>query len=207
MGLGSEHQKLAEAGAILHGIDLTDRAIGHTRRRFSLLGLSSVLKVGDAEHLPFKDAFFESVYSWGVIHHSPDTPQAVREIYRVLKPGGLAKIMIYHKQSLIGYMLWLRYGLLAVRPFRSLNYIYHHYLESPGTKAYSYTEAKELFKEFEIISMESPLGHGDLLTSAAGQRHSGFLLTLARKLWPRWFFKKFMPQNGLSLMVTLRKPI
>ena len=145
------------------------------------------------------------MFSWGVIHHSPNTKKAVAEIYRVLKRGGFAKIMIYHKYSLIGYMLWIRYALLVLKPFRSLNYIYHHYLESPGTKAYSYKEAKLLFKDFEILSIESTLGHGDLLTSQTGQRHQGFALSLARKVWPRWFFKRFMPQHGLSLMISLRK--
>jgi ubiquinone/menaquinone biosynthesis C-methylase UbiE len=205
VGLGSEHQKLAEAGAELFGIDLTERAIGHTSRRFSLLGLKSVLQVADAEKLPFEDCFFDAVYSWGVIHHSPDTAKAVDEIFRVLKPGGFAKVMIYHKKSLVGYMLWLRYSLIALKPFRSLNYIYDHYLESPGTKAYSYKEAKDLFKKFEIVSIESPLGHGDLLTSEAGQRHTGILLSVARKIWPRWFFKKYTPNQGLSLMITLKK--
>ena len=169
------------------------------------MNLDSVLQVGDAENLPFEDDFFDAVYSWGVIHHSPNTSKAVDEIFRVLKNGGLGKIMIYHKQSLIGYMLWLRYALFALKPFRSLDYIYHHFLESPGTKAYSYKEAKELFKKFEMISIDSTLGHADLLTSEAGQRHKGYVLSLARKIWPRWFFKKFMPKYGLSLMITIRK--
>lgn len=205
VGLGSEHQKLAEAGAILYGIDLTPRAIDHTKRRFELLNLKSVLQVMDAENISFENESFDAVFSWGVIHHSPNTPKVIDHIYRILKPGGFAKIMIYHKYSLIGYMLWIRYGLLALRPFRSLQYIYHHYLESPGTKAYSYKEAKVLFNKFKIISIESPLGHGDLLTSEAGQRHKGTLLSIARKIWPRWFFKLFMPNSGLSLMITLEK--
>jgi ubiquinone/menaquinone biosynthesis C-methylase UbiE len=205
VGLGSEHQRLAQAGAILSGIDLTPRAIEHTKRRFELLGLKSQLQVADAENLPFDNNSFDAVYSWGVLHHSPDTSQAINEVYRILKPGGFAKIMIYHKKSLVGYMLWIRYGLLSLKPFRSLNYIYQRYLESPGTKAYSYKEARELFKQFRIISIQSPLGHGDLLASDAGQSHKGIVLNLARKLWPRWFFKKFMRNNGLSLMLTIQK--
>jgi ubiquinone/menaquinone biosynthesis C-methylase UbiE len=35
------------------------------------------------------------------IHHSPNTPKAIDEIYRVLKPGGFSKIMIYHKHILV----------------------------------------------------------------------------------------------------------
>lgn len=205
VGLGSDHMLLAENGAILTGIDLTDRAIGHTKRRFELLDLASELKEADAEDLPFEDASFDMVYSWGVIHHSPNTPDVVDEIFRVLKPGGKAKIMIYHKYSLIGFMLWLRYGLFTFRPFIGLNRIYHDYLESPGTKAYSYKEAETLFSKFKINSISSPLTHGDLLLSQAGQRHEWKMLNLARRLWPRKLLKWLVPNNGLFLMLDLER--
>ena len=87
VGLGAEHQKFAEAGADLYGIDLTARAVEHTFRRLSLFGLSSQLAVGDAENLDFPDESFDIVYSWGVLHHSPDTPKAVSEVHRVLNRG------------------------------------------------------------------------------------------------------------------------
>src|SRR3990172_12923966 len=111
VGLGTDHQRFAEAGADLYGIDLTKRSIGHVRYRFQVMGLSSNLSVGDAENLDFSDDMFDLVYSWGVIHHSPDTAKAAKEIMRVLKAGGEFKVMVYHKYSLIGYMLWLRYAL------------------------------------------------------------------------------------------------
>lgn len=205
VGLGADHQQLAEAGAILSGIDLTERAIGHTKRRFELFGLQSNLQTADAENLPFDEASFDAVYSWGVIHHSPNTQQAVNEIHRVLKENGLAKIMIYSKYSIIGYMLWFRYGLLALKPWRNLDYIYHHYLESPGTKAYSYAEARKLLSNFDIQKIETPIAHAELLTSDVGQRHRGLMLTIARKLWPRWFIRTFMPNHGLAMMITCTK--
>ena len=124
VGLGADHQRFAQAGARLTGIDLTDRAVEHTGRRFELFGLKSDLRVADAESLPFADASFDWVYSWGVLHHSPDTAHAIDEVWRVLRPGGVARIMIYHKHSLVGYMLWLRYALLAGKPWRNLGDIY-----------------------------------------------------------------------------------
>jgi ubiquinone/menaquinone biosynthesis C-methylase UbiE len=205
VGLGADHQSLAEAGAVLTGIDLTERAIEFTRARFQLFGLASTLMVADAENLPFPDASFDALYTWGVIHHSPDTARAVREIRRVLRPGGFAKVMIYHKYSIVGYMLWLRYGLGALRPWRGLDFIYSRYLESPGTKAYSYKEARKLFSDFSEITIATPLGHGDLLTSQAGQRHRGIALSLARRFWPRWFINRFLPTHGLGMMITLKK--
>jgi len=205
VGLGADHQNLAEHGAILSGIDLTPRAINHTKRRFELMGLNSELQIADAENLPFGDNSFDAVYSWGVLHHSPATQKAVDEVFRVLKPGGFAKIMIYNKFSLVGYMLWTRYALLKGQLFRSLNSIYSEHLESPGTKAYTYQEAKKLFQNFEIKSIDSPLTHADLLNSEVGQKHRGGYLSMAKKIWPRWFFKAFMKKSGLFLFVTLIK--
>ena len=156
VGLGADHQRFAEAGADLYGIDLTERAVEHTRRRLGLFGLSSKLSVGDAENLEFPSCFFDNVYSWGVLHHSPDTPKAIAEVYRVLKKGGTAKIMIYHKYSMVGLMLWLRYALLKGRPWRSLRGVYAQHLESPGTKAYSRAEAKRLLLQFSDVKISTP---------------------------------------------------
>lgn len=201
VGLGADHQQFAAAGARLRGIDLTERAITHARRRLGLFGLQSNLAVGDAENLPFAADTFDIVYSWGVIHHSPDTPAAVAQIHRVLRPGGVARIMIYHKWSLVGYMLWIRYALLRLRPWLGLRAIYARYLESPGTKAYSVAEAQRLFAAFSSTQVRTVLTHGDLLESVAGQRHGGPLLTLARRIWPRTLLKRLAPGQGLFMLI------
>jgi SAM-dependent methyltransferase len=205
VGLGADHQRYAECGARLSGIDLTERAIEHTKRRLDLFGLSSELQVGDAESLPFPPERFDVVYSWGVLHHSPDTQRAVEEVWRVLRPGGVARVMIYSKWSLVGLMLWTRYGLLALHPFRPMAEIYSGYLESPGTKAYTRDGARRLFRAFESVEIETTLTHGDLLASGAGQRHQGFVLDLARALWPRWLIRRVFPRMGLFMMITARK--
>jgi ubiquinone/menaquinone biosynthesis C-methylase UbiE len=205
VGLGADHQCFAEAGAILTGIDLTSRAINMTQKRLETVGLKGNLKVGDAENLDFPDNSFDIVYSWGVIHHSPNTQQAVNEIFRVLSPGGVVKVMIYYKYSLVGLMLWLRYALFRGKPFTSLASIYSNYLESPGTKAYSFSQAKDLFSQFRHVSIKTQLSHGDLLTSKAGQRFDDILLRFMRAIWPRWFFKMFFEKNGLFMMIEAKK--
>lgn len=205
VGLGADHQRFAEAGAKLHGIDLTQRAIDYTRKRLGFFGLHSDLQMGDAEGLVFGDEKFDVVYSWGVLHHSPNTQKTIEEVHRVLRSGGVAKIMMYHKWSLVGFMLWVRYGLLQLRPLTSLNEIYAKYLESPGTKAYSMEEARRLFENFKSVEMRSVLTHGDLLASQAGQRHGGILLKVARRVWPRWLIKNLFPRNGLFMLITAIK--
>lgn len=205
VGLGADHQRFAQASADLYGIDLTARAIEHTHARLASFGLSSRLSVGDAEQLDFPDGHFDVVYSWGVLHHSPDTPKAVSEVHRVLKKGGEARVMIYHRRSLVGAMLWARYGLLALRPLTSMKQIYARHLESPGTKAYTVAEARRLFGAFEQVTIRTVLTHGDLLESAAGQRHQGAMLDLARKIWPRSVFKRFFPGLGLFMLIHARR--
>jgi SAM-dependent methyltransferase len=205
VGLGADHQSFVEGGAEMYGVDLTPRAIEHTARRLALFGLQSRLAVGDAENLPFPEDSFDLVYSWGVLHHSPDTPKAFKEVQRVLRKGGTARIMVYSKWSLIGSMLWVRYGLLRGRPFMSLRELYDKYLESPGTKAYTIAEARELCAGFREVRIRTVLTHGDLLESGAGQRHRGPLLTLARSLWPRWFFRTFTPTSGLFMLIECKK--
>jgi ubiquinone/menaquinone biosynthesis C-methylase UbiE len=207
VGLGADHQMWAQAGARLSGCDLTPRAIDFARQRFQQLGLESDLRVADAEQLPYEDEAFDLVYSWGVLHHSPDTPAAIAETLRVLRPGGDALIMIYHRRSIVAYMLWLRRAIKTGKVFTSMAAVLAGDLESPGTKGYSKAEARSLFRDYIIMSMDSPLTHGDLLTSSAGQRHRGRLLTLARAVHPRWLLRRICKQSGLFLMIQAKKPI
>lgn len=206
VGLGADHQRFAEAGAEMHGIDLTQRAVELCELRMRLFGLASELRVGDAENLPFDDESFDLVWSWGVIHHSPDTRAAIHEMRRVLKSGGVARVMIYHTWSMVGLMLWLRYRLLRARPWTTMREIYARYLESPGTKAYTTSQARELFADFANVRIETVLTHGDLLSSGAGQRHAGLALAIARRLWPRRLITWLLPRAGLFMLIEAKKP-
>lgn len=207
VGMGADHLEWARAEPrSLVGCDLTAHAIELTRARLALHGLGSRLLVTDARRLPFRDGSFDLVYSWGVIHHSPDTPAAVREIRRVLRPGGRARVMIYKRRSLVGVMLWLRYGLLAGRPFVPLDEIYSRHLESPGTQAFSPAEARALFASFTAVTTRSELSPGDLLLGAAGQRHRGPTLALARALFPRDLARRALPGLGLHLLIEASRP-
>jgi SAM-dependent methyltransferase len=98
-GLGTDGAQFAKAGADYVGIDLTDAAVDLTRRRFQISQLCGKFLTADAEQLDFADNSFDIVYSHGVLHHTPDTSGAVREIHRVLRPGGRAIVMLYHRDS------------------------------------------------------------------------------------------------------------
>ena len=98
-GLGTDGAQFAKAGAVYTGVDLTEAAVELARRRFELFDLEGQFRTADAENLDFADESFDLVYSHGVLHHTPDTVRAVKEVHRVLRPGGRAVVMLYHRDS------------------------------------------------------------------------------------------------------------
>jgi ubiquinone/menaquinone biosynthesis C-methylase UbiE len=151
VGLGSDFVRFVEAGAHASGVDLTETSVGLVRRRLELAGLDASVRIGDAEELPFPDESFDLVYSWGVLHHTPDTHRALGEVRRVLRPGGEARIMLYSRRSWVAYGLWARYALAVGRPQRTLADVVANHMESPGTKAYTSAELDEMFEPFSQV--------------------------------------------------------
>ncbi|HMI99764.1 MAG TPA: class I SAM-dependent methyltransferase [Gaiellaceae bacterium] len=154
VGLGTDFIRFVRAGAKATGVDLTERAIGLVRRRLELEGLDADLRVADAEALPFEDGSFDRVYSWGVLHHTPETQQAVREAIRVLRPGGTLCVMMYARHSWVGYGFWVRHALLAGRPWRSVATVLARHMESEGTKAYTRSELARMFAGVEELRID-----------------------------------------------------
>jgi 2-polyprenyl-3-methyl-5-hydroxy-6-metoxy-1,4-benzoquinol methylase len=106
--------KLGDIGQ-LHAADLTETAIELAGRHCRLYGVEARLEVQNAERLTYEDGYFSHVNCQGVIHHTPDTPACVREIARVLRPGGTAHISVYYRHLILrswGLLRWPA-GILA----------------------------------------------------------------------------------------------
>ena len=99
-GMGTDLAQFARCGARVTDLDLSSGHLEHARENFQLRGLTGEFVLHDAESLPFDDNTFDVVYSNGVIHHTPNTRSVVEEIFRVLKPGGRAIVMVYAENSL-----------------------------------------------------------------------------------------------------------
>jgi ubiquinone/menaquinone biosynthesis C-methylase UbiE len=200
-GMGTDLLQFARGGARCTGIDLTPRSVEITRHRFALYGLPGDFTLSDAEHLPFRDESFDVVYSNGVLHHTPDTSGAVREVHRVLKPGGSAKVMLYHKHSLNywGEMMLhrglLRGELLRGRSPEEIMSRYVEYSEHGGrplVKAYSRGEARSLFAPFSEVKVEvEQLTRRELL--------------LFGQLVPESIFRSLRRALGWNVIVTAKK--
>lgn len=166
VGAGTDFLQWVRTGAIAHGIDLTSEAIKNVEQRLELYNLKATdLRVADAENLPYPDNHFDLVYSWGVIHHSPDTPKCLAEIVRVTKPGGTIKIMIYNRRSLFALYRYLCCAVLKGNPFKSFASVLFDHQESPGTKAYSFKETRNMIAKHPVtlVSLQAPATAHDLL--------------------------------------------
>src|SRR4051794_2683250 len=98
-GIGIDGIRFTRAGARYTGMDFSPTAIELARRNFEQQGLAGRFVLGSITDMPFADRSFDLVYSTGVIHHLPETRRVVDEIHRVLRPGGRAVVMIYHRDS------------------------------------------------------------------------------------------------------------
>jgi ubiquinone/menaquinone biosynthesis C-methylase UbiE len=96
----------------------------------------------DAENLPFVDNSFDIYYSFGVLHHTPDTQKAINEARRVLRPGGKCIIMLYHKGYAWWYLKWFKGGNMNL------------YDNTPLTKMFSKEEVKQMFKDWKDVNLE-----------------------------------------------------
>ena len=103
-GMGFHSEMLARAGAVLSSVDLSPTSVKATRTRLDLKNLSGEVREMDAESLTFPSNTFDMVWSWGVIHHSSRTGRILREIERVLRPGGVARIMVYNLEGMSAYV-------------------------------------------------------------------------------------------------------
>jgi SAM-dependent methyltransferase len=114
-GVGTDGSRFLEGGARYLGVDQSSVAVRTARATFDMLGLGGLVVQGDATTLPLPSGAVDFVYSNGVLHHIPDTGAAVREIHRVLRPGGQCLVMLYHRSS-FNY----RFNILVLRRIGAL---------------------------------------------------------------------------------------
>ena len=103
--IATDGLEFARNGAKYTGIDLTPNSIELARERFGLFGIPGRFEVANAEErIPFPDESFDHIYSFGVIHHSPQPERIVAEIHRVLRKGGTFTVMLYNRNSINYYI-------------------------------------------------------------------------------------------------------
>lgn len=160
-GMGTDLAQFAKHGAFVTDLDLSKGHLCLAAENFQHRGLSGEFKFGDAENMPFPNHNFDVIYSNGVIHHSPNTEQIVREMYRVLKPGGSIKIMVYAENSINFwynqvYNEWWKSGLyqdISISELMSRRVEITENDAKPLVKVYTAKQLKKIFSQFENINI------------------------------------------------------
>jgi len=161
-GLGTDLAEFAQNGAKVYGVDLGVEQIELTKLNFHLRNLNyEILKPCNAENLDFEDNYFDFVFSFGVLHHTPDTDKAISEVYRVLNNGGSAIIMLYAKGWKHYIKRCLIHGVLKFKIFKyKFNWqkVYDEVSEvngfSPKTNVYSKKGIKKLFNNYNVVFLK-----------------------------------------------------
>src|SRR3954454_15486945 len=170
-GAGTDFIQWLRAGAQASGIDLTPEALENLSHRIAAYQLPAPeqIAVGDAENLPFPSDSFDLGYSFGVLHHSPDTEKAIAELVRVVRPGGEIKIMLYNRHSIHTFNHWMKYAFLRGKPWKSFQWVMFNHMESVGTKGYTRTELKRWLSGLPLaaVHLHTELTAGDWLSASA----------------------------------------
>ena len=123
-GIGTDTLNFARHGAQVTAVDLTEKSLEVARQRAKVFGLDENIRFIQAnaeklsESVPVEP--YDLVYSFGVIHHTPDTAQCLREFQRVLRPGGTACFSVYYKllplrwRWLYNLVSWVARGWLVL---------------------------------------------------------------------------------------------
>jgi len=208
-GLGTHAQLLSEAGCNLTCIDLTEKGVTNTRLRLELRGLHADVRQMDAEHMNFPDGEFDFVWSWGVIHHSADTERIVRNVFRVLKPGGEFRLMVYHRRSLSGLYCMAR-GLFTGKLFKgmSVQQVLSLYTDGYLARFYTRRELRELLMRCGFFQVETRvLGQKSELVPLPGKGVTGRVKHALLEVLPDGLAERALSVAGYFLFAIARKNV
>lgn len=167
-GQGIDLAQFVRNGARGYGVDLTPRHVELARLHLESWGLEADVRVGDAESLPFDDETFDRVTSNGVLHHTPDMPTALREVHRVLRPAGEARIIVYNRNSLhywvnqvLGHGV-LKGELLSERSMANVlsrNVEYSQIGARPLVRVYGRRQMRRLMEDAGLVDVKVSVRH------------------------------------------------
>jgi ubiquinone/menaquinone biosynthesis C-methylase UbiE len=141
-GLGIDTIKFARAGAKITAIDLSTTAVKSTQRLLEYYHTGAEVKKMSVEELDYADESFDAVYAYGVLMHVENEEKAVREIYRVLKYGGEALVVLYHRFS----WYWLLVKLTRTKVESETG-------DPPVIRVHSVKGVRRLFRNFSKVEI------------------------------------------------------
>jgi ubiquinone/menaquinone biosynthesis C-methylase UbiE len=143
-GIGTMAINFAKAGANYTGVELSEESLKLTKKRFEVYQQQGTFYQGNAEELtsfvPVKK--YDLIYSFGVIHHSPNPRKIIEEIKNYMHKDSVLKLMIYAKNSWKDIMIENGFDQPEAQ------------FGCPIAFTYTQQQARDLLKEFNIINIE-----------------------------------------------------
>lgn len=143
-GLATAGINFALNGAEYTGVELSESSLELAKKRFEVFGQKANFYVGNAEELSsFVPAeTYDLIYSFGVIHHSPQPEKIIAEIKKYMNENSVLKIMLYAKDS------WKNYMIDSGLDQPEAQY------GCPIALTYTKQEVVDLLSDYEVISIE-----------------------------------------------------
>lgn len=156
-GIGIDACSFAKAGAHVTAVDLTENSLNLAKGRAKFLGLDIKFYLANVEHLwdivPVEK--YDLIYSFGVIHHTPNPGMALKSLGLYMHENSQLKIMVYHKFSWKVLGILVKCGLGSIF---NLDRKIAEYSEAqtgcPVTYSYSKRSVKKLLEGYKVIDCQ-----------------------------------------------------
>lgn len=149
-GIGTDSINFARAGADLTIVEFSDKSLDICKKRFEVFGLKAEFYCGDAEKLDeiLSDQKFDLIYSFGVLHHTPNPENAYKLLSRYMHKDSELRIMVYSKISWKLFWLMMENNIKSMGSMDNLIRIYSEaQVGSPVTFTYTFNEITNLLNE------------------------------------------------------------
>jgi SAM-dependent methyltransferase len=155
-GIGTDSINFARAGARLTAVDLSQESLDVCRRRFRVFGLDADLRQADAERLShyLEPQPYDLIYSFGVIHHTPNPSNVIRELLKFCGTHTELRLMLYSRWSWKSIWITLTQGKGIF--WRSHDFVRKHaeaQLDCPVAFTYTARSITDLLEGFEVQAM------------------------------------------------------
>jgi len=124
LGYGTVSQKIAEAGAVYHGLDIAAGPVAMVNQRLKQMGLEGKALQGNILNPPFEKGDFDVIVAIGCLHHTGDLRKAIQNCFTLLRAGGHVIFMVYYAYS---FRRWIQaprttlsYLLNEIKGFRGV---------------------------------------------------------------------------------------
>jgi SAM-dependent methyltransferase len=185
------------------GLDVASGPVQMVNHRLTMFELAGRAVQGSMLQAPFADASQDVVVSVGCFHHTGDVQRCIDETHRVLRPGGIARVMVYNGLSYRQWLGWPRESLNLVRVGSTLTEMadadrrraYDANLDGDAAPSTAFNSVRQLRRMFEKFS-----------SFQCWKENCSDLTFLSRRIVPRHVVLPILgPLAGLDLYIEARK--